>query len=278
MSKLPNLIIIISLFIFVRQNQSQVFKNCLWLSQYLCGDKCLSLDSSCQCGIESISFKESGNYSCCIHDTKSCEDQESGDVICAQGTKQRWNETCHQQCHQLASYGFTTQACDNMEKCYMNVEACRGKSYCCDNSDLDQCSRENQTLNCNLQFDHEDCGQLENAKFKNYGCKHVHSDEYGFFECANRKDKEHVLFANPPVPLRTKKLAINYNLVLDYNDTSIKCGGNLSFSYEDFNEVRQNNSNHKCHLLDGTAVSLQVLWFDLLQDYSFQFSDVLENY
>ena len=131
---------------------------------------------------------------------------------------------------------------------------------------------------CKNQWDSEDCGQLPNAKFKNYGCKHVNSEAFDHFECANRKDKENVLFNRPTVPTKTTKQAINYNIVLDYNETHINCGNNNSFEYKDFNDKRKvNNGQDRCQLLDGRSVNLQILWVELLQDYSFEYDNLIEQ-
>ena len=275
MPKMLSITIITTLLLFITQHQC---KDCLWLSQYLCGNECLSLNSTCYCGRNSITFREAGNYSCCAN--KDCEKQLNGDILCTHATKQRWNYTCNGHCNQLASYGFDTQKCSNENTCYIKVEACRGKNYCNDTESQSSCSSpKGNPWNCKSQWDSEDCGQLQNAKYKNYGCKHVNSEAFDHFECANRKDKENVLFDRPTVPTKTSKQAINYNIVLDFNETHINCGGNNIFEYIDFDDMRkEHNGQDRCQLLDGRSVNLQILWVELLQDYSFEFDNLTEQY
>lgn len=278
MSTLPKMMsitIITTLLLLITQHQCK--EDCLWLSQYLCGDKCLSLNSTCYCGQESITFRQAGNYSCCAN--KECEKQFSGDVLCTSGIKQRWNNTCYGQCNQLPSYGFDTQKCSNQNTCYIKVEACRGKNYCNDTESQSLCSSPDANpWDCKSQWDSEDCGQMPNAKFTNYGCKHVNSEAFDHFECANRKDKENILFNRPTVPTKTTKQAINYNIVLDYNETHINCGSTKSFEYKEFDDVRkENDGQDRCQLLDGRSVNLQILWVELLQDYSFEFDNLIEE-
>ena len=109
---------------------------CQWLSEYLCGDKCLPVNSNCTCGNETITFDDSGWYTCC--NARSCfYDTFDRNVKCLDGIKHNWGMACNNVCKQMAQYGFSTLSCDYVQdlvedQCYMGVNACRGNRECYD--------------------------------------------------------------------------------------------------------------------------------------------------
>ena len=75
---------------------------CVWGYQFLCGDKCLSLDSQCQCGNERIYYNETQYFNCCNDGT--CNFDYTGNVNCIGGKNvlENVNNMQHevgQQCH-----------------------------------------------------------------------------------------------------------------------------------------------------------------------------------
>ena len=132
------------------------------------------------------------------------------------------------------------------------------------------CSKPNG-INCTENYDHEDCGQLTNSKFKNYGCKYIDIGVYAteYFQCSNRMDKKDVLFESPPISVKKTRNSINYNTELLFDENSIYCG-KYNFTYEDFNQVRQDHGMEDCDLADGRKVPIGELWFKLLTGFSFK--------
>ena len=102
---------------------------CDWSSQYICGDKCLFLQSSCICGNETITALDafSENLICCNEGT--CLDGLSGDVKC-NGVVQKCTAPCNGTCKQTPSMGLTTISCKDNEQCVIAVDLCRGVASC----------------------------------------------------------------------------------------------------------------------------------------------------
>ena len=112
------------------------------------------------------------------------------------------------------------------------------------------------------------CEQLRDSNFKNYGCDDISFDDYNFFECPNRMDKKKVLFESPPISVKkATQNGINFNTELLFDDYYIYCGNN--FTYEDFNQVRQNHGTDNCYMADGRQITIGDLWASLLTDFSF---------
>ena len=143
------------------------------------------------------------------------------------------------------------------------------KSFNFSSSDLSLCAKLNG-INCTENYSYEDCEQLRNTNFKNYGCKynsHVYKTDY--FECSNRNDKKYVLFESPPIYVKKiSKKGINYNTELLFDENSIYCG-KYNFTYEDFYQVLQDHGMEYCDIADGRKVPIGGLWHDLLIDFSF---------
>ena len=113
------------------------------------------------------------------------------------------------------------------------------------------------------------CEQLTDSNFKNYGCERT--SDYGnvFFECPNRMDKKEVLFESPPISgKKATKNSINFNTELLFDDDYIYCG-KYNFTYEDFNQVRQNHGTDNCYMADGRQIAIEDIWGSLLTDFSF---------
>ena len=259
---------------------------CKWLSEFLCGDKCLPiLNSTCICGTETIHFNDSETYSCCLGPNHSCFQENPMELVvnCSQGKKQVWDRTCSESesCIQLASYGFRTLRCRNESdesQCYMGVTSCRGKPDCQSESDLEICSDiKSERLNCDIEPDHQKCGYLPNAKYQNYGCMHFDSEERPYFECSNRMDKANVLFTRPPVPVKKTLHANNYNQILNYDQDRIFCG-HKDILYEDLKDEGIFNGGELCSLKDNKSVNFQNLWIDLRVDFSFEMSSNISEF
>ena len=129
------------------------------------------------------------------------------------------------------------------------------------------CSKPNG-INCAENFKFDDCEQLENTKFKNYGCKHIVAYESDTFECINRSDKRDVLFESPPISIKKTRKTRNYNTELLHDDFYIYCG-EFNFTYEDFYQVSQLHGQEECEIADGTRYDIVELWQDLLTNFSF---------
>ena len=72
--------------------------------------------------------------------------------------------------------------------------------------------------------------------------------------------------------------AINYNTVLDFNETSetIFCG-QRTFSLNEFKELKEKYGNENCLLKNGQNVTLSTLWIYLKTDFSFKLSPKLDD-
>ena len=142
-------------------------------------------------------------------------------------------------------------------------------------SDRFNCSKpyEASLFTCEGEWMHEDCGQLENSKHQNYGCKHVDGEKYEYFECINRMDKARILFDfnNPPVPSNRTQTPRNYNEILNFDENFIYCG-QRNISYDEFVEIKKWNATEKCFLGNLQNITLRQLWNDLLTDFSFNYS------
>lgn len=101
---------------------------CVWGYQFLCGDKCLSLDSQCQCGNERIYYNETQYFNCCNDGT--CNFDYTGNVNCIGGKKQSWWQKCFGKCQQYAARGWTTMSCDDQIECFMVISSCHGAPKC----------------------------------------------------------------------------------------------------------------------------------------------------
>ena len=113
------------------------------------------------------------------------------------------------------------------------------------------------------------CEQLTDSNFKNYGCERPSIYDNTFFECSNRMDKKKVLFESPPISVKkATQNGINFNTELSFDDDYIYCG-KYNFTYEDFNQVRQNHGTDNCYMADGRQITIGDLWASLLTDFSF---------
>ena len=109
------------------------FHNCLeiecdWLHQWLCGDKCVNSLDSCLCGNDTITARDSRNYSCC--NVEPCFLNFDKNVECSDGKKQNSSTTCEGKCMQDAEHGWPTLPCQNGYECYLKVYSCIGKPLC----------------------------------------------------------------------------------------------------------------------------------------------------
>ena len=102
---------------------------CTWGYQYLCGDKCLSLGSTCGCGSDKLYYNESSYFVCCNNDT-CFSDTFNENVVCHVGKKQEWWKTCHGKCKQSSNTGWTNLPCDDQMQCYSTFYVCTGKPWC----------------------------------------------------------------------------------------------------------------------------------------------------
>ena len=94
----------------------------------------------------------------------------------------------------------------------------------CSFSDLSFCSK---PINCEENLFYENCGQVENARYLNHGCKVIDAYTYEFFDCANRNDKRQIMFENPPFPTKAAYYyykGILFNKVLSFDENHIYCG------------------------------------------------------
>ena len=136
-------------------------------------------------------------------------------------------------------------------------------------SDLDHCANPEKGVECKNNWDYEDCGEVEGAKWKNFGCKHKLSESFDHFTCANRMDKKNKMFLEPPVAVKKIWGSRNYNQVLNYNKTHISCG-TRNFTYKELKSVREKHGSENCTLKIGT-VPIWELWRDLQLDFSFEY-------
>ena len=143
-------------------------------------------------------------------------------------------------------------------------------------SDISECSKTNSPVRCDENIFYQDCGNIKDSLYENYGCTATESEIYDYFDCANRMDKVNILFTKPPVIAKKTYQATNYNQVLLYDDTSIYCGTH-NFTYEYFHDARYEFEEEPCNLLNGRNVSISTLWLDLKMDFSFEMSPILDK-
>ena len=247
--------------------------DCNWGSQYLCGDTCLGLPQSCFCGNEVLKFSDTWNQSCC--NIGQCSNINAALGAQCQGQIQYRFDSCHESCHQEARFGLITVPCaQGQPECYLQIYGCRGQAQCQDQSDLEHCS---VPKDCSSNFQHTNCGQMKDAKFENYGCKHLYGETIEYFECTNRMDKAEVLFAKPSVvPTKNHLVGTNFNQALLFDDNLIYCGTH-NFSYQDFFDLKLTHPNDPCQLKDKSFVTLDRLWSRLIGDFSFKMSWKMEE-
>ena len=256
---------------------------CNWSQEYLCGDMCLELDKICFCGNNAASwanmtFTDSHDFICC-HGNTSCFKNMVGQVHCPHGKKQDYSIPCGGDCKQTADYGLNTIQCKDESQCVKEVDACKGISLCNDFSDLSVCSE--SQLNCGENFNFENCRQLTYSLYSSSACKQKTSSTYNYFKCPNRLDKYESMFTTSPGVARTEKITgLNYNPLLRYNETGIICYGEngLVLPYEDLFKPGFVHLNNYCELLDGSEVSVQFLKSDLLNDFSFYASNIIDTF
>ena len=143
-------------------------------------------------------------------------------------------------------------------------------------SDISECSKTNSPVRCDENIFYQDCGNIKDSLYENYGCTATESEIFDYFDCANRMDKVNILFTKPPVIAKKTYQATNYNQVLLYDDTSIYCGTH-NFTYEYFHDARYEFEEEPCNLLNGRNVSISTLWLDLKMDFSFEMSPILDK-
>ena len=89
-------------------------------------------------------------------------------------------------------------------------------------------------------------------------------------------DKKDHLFNVPPVSQKKSFQGINFNKVLRFDDTHIFCG-RYNFTYQDFYRYQIEHGNEACQLKDGTSLSIQSIWAELLMDFSFQMTGIMNQ-
>ena len=141
-------------------------------------------------------------------------------------------------------------------------------------SDLSLCSKRNE-INCGENWDTKDCGQLEHAKFKNYGCTYGTNYAHDYFECSNRMDQKEHLFGRPPV-LKNYGGASNLNDILNFDNTTIYCG-QLNITYEDLFDVNAEHGNEFCKLTDGSDIRIQDVLIYVWFDFSFMMTEKIND-
>ena len=146
------------------------------------------------------------------------------------------------------------------------------KTFFFSESDLLTCADPQKTVNCTDNWGRKDCGQIKDSKFQNYGCQDVNSHTFDYFVCSNRKDKEEIIFKNPPVPKEKSRQAWNFNEVLNFTDQGFICG-QREISWADFRQHQYSNEN--CLLKNGENMTITQLWGNLMTDYSFKMSPKL---
>ena len=133
------------------------------------------------------------------------------------------------------------------------------------------CHEDENKFKCDDNFNYESCGSVPNALHKNNGCKHQRSETYQFFQCANRMDKENVLFKRPLNFARLKEATINLNTELSYTNSSFFCGGDRHIAFKDLKTVLKiDNSSDNCVLKNNQTVNYGQLYRRLLTDFSFK--------
>ena len=257
----------------VRSRNSTV--QCNWLSEYLCGDTCIGLPATCFCGEDILAYSDSKNYSCC--NTGPCSSANQALGAQCEGQKQHYLDTCHGSCPQTSYGGYITSPCDHaihgQPECYLQTRACRGVSLCEDKSDLQHCS---EPKDCTKNSQHTNCGQVKDAKFENYGCKYIYGETVDYFECTNRMDKAHSLFARSSIVPTKNLVGDNFNELLLFDDDFIYCG-HRNFSYEDFFDLQLAHPNELCQLEYNHSITLNRLWQRLIVDFPFKMSRRIEE-
>ena len=147
----------------------------------------------------------------------------------------------------------------------------------CSESDLLHCSNPTEGVDCEKNWSYENCGQVPNAKFQNFGCKHRGTEGFDYFECTNRMDKAKILFETPLVPTKKSRQAPNYNQILNYNSTHILCG-ERNISYQDFEDLYKKFGQEECQLKHNKSMTMSQLPAKLIYDFSFEFSDTLDKF
>ena len=150
------------------------------------------------------------------------------------------------------------------------------KTFFFSESDLLTCADPQKTVNCTENWGRKDCGQIKDSKFQNYGCQDVNSHTFDYFVCSNRKDKEEILFKNPPVPKQKSRQAWNFNEVLNFTDQGFICG-QREISWADFRTTKKRHGSENCLLKNGENVTIRELWIRLKTDYTFKMSPKLND-
>lgn len=144
-------------------------------------------------------------------------------------------------------------------------------------SDISNCSNE---ANCTENGKFENCGQIEDALYQNYGCKNPFQSLSGEFFCANRMDKSDILFDKPPVRFLHNDHYIhdfNVNQFLNFDEENIYCG-KRNISYEAFKDVMEMYRYEECDLKDNNMhMTIDYIWKGLLTDFSFKMSSKLDE-
>ena len=103
---------------------------CIWGSEFLCGDKCLGLGNTCYCGNDNFTYKQGWDYVCCKEPNTTCEKNSNGGIQCEGQKLSPWSNKCHGSCSQSAKYGLTLLPCADQKECYLGTDACKGKPQC----------------------------------------------------------------------------------------------------------------------------------------------------
>ena len=147
---------------------------CDWNLEFLCGDKCVNFEKNgiCYCGddiLDHNNLTDISNNVCC--NDGPCKKGRKEDVYCL-GTKQEVWLPCHgDQCYQTASWGYNNYLCQDQKYCFLRINSCQGKAQCQDQSDLQICSSEQETMKCGDNVSYDNCDQIEGSKYQNFGCK-----------------------------------------------------------------------------------------------------------
>ena len=83
-----------------------------------------------------------------------------------------------------------------------------------------------------------------------------------------------MLFENP-ISKRIRRKGTNYNQVLNFDEDEIFCG-DRNISYPDLINIYKINAT-ECRLKTGKSIQLSELVPDLLSDYSFKYSNKIEE-
>ena len=146
-------------------------------------------------------------------------------------------------------------------------------------SDLLQCAKPNNELNCEENYAYSTCDNLKDAKYKNNQCLNDYGQISEFFECLNRVDKRDIMFNfdHPPVFQSIVQETLNLNTLLDFDETGINCG-EFKVPYEDFYTRMIQNGSEDCFFLNGGKLKLYQVWDELIQDFSFNMSNKFDLY